>query len=294
MAKHVLVALFLASQTTCCWGARVHADTSGGYHSLTNSSHFSLWENVITNRIKHELEFKAEPPKVNKILWVLFTMAFGLCGCDRCFMGQICLGVIKGLTFGGLLVWQLIDYFVCAVNAIQMEKEVKAVGYDVAFEENSIQFAQYLAGFFLLCLLIHICLFANNTRKQYAIQQSVQKQIFEDLQKAQNAPTDAASSSPVLTRHQSLPYLPTRLTAGLRSAGMIAAKPTIPELIALFDKLDTNNDGHLDRQELTDGLKELGTSDESVDEMLKDADTNKDGKISKDEWLVHLAQEAKK
>src|SRR5437016_2200446 len=82
-----------------------------------------------------------------------------------------------------------------------------------------------------------------------------------------------------------------------------------PRLAAMFDKLDKNGDGRLDKQEVAEMLKvlrkRLGTAAESaaknqganqpdaeriVKMWLERMDTNKDGKISKDEAQGPLAK----
>merc|ERR1719326_1335850 len=96
---------------------------------------------------------------------------------------------------------------------------------------------------------------------------------------AQSGPQkNEEASLDVPRRHQSLAYIPTRLTAGLRKAGMVTEHPTIPELIALFDQLDKDGDGQLDRDEIQQGLSAMGVTEENVDEMIKSADTDGDGK----------------
>jgi len=63
------------------------------------------------------------------------------------------------------------------------------------------------------------------------------------------------------------------------------------ELQMVFDilhKLDKNNDGKIDAEELKAGREQLIT--QRVDGIFKELDTNKDGKISKDEARGHIKQ----
>jgi len=70
----------------------------------------------------------------------------------------------------------------------------------------------------------------------------------------------------------------------------VTEKPTTPELLALFANMDKDGDGQLDREEVKEGLSAMGVSDEDADAMIKSADTDGDGKISKNEWLINFHQ----
>merc|ERR1719456_539227 len=107
-------------------------------------------------------------------------------------------------------------------------------------------------------------------------QQEAMMQAMAAMNQPQSAPQSGSedASLDIPRRHQSLAYIPTRLTAGLRKAGLVTEKPTIPELIALFDKLDKDGDGQLDHEEIKEALSAMGASDDVVDEMIKSADTD--------------------
>merc|ERR1712072_285774 len=92
--------------------------------------------------------------------------------------------------------------------------------------------------------------------------------------------------------HQPLAYISTPFTKVLRKAGIVTAKPTIPELIAAFDKMDLDGSGDLDHNEVKAGLAAMGASNDSVEEFMKIADTDRNGKISKNEFLIAWAKEA--
>jgi len=59
------------------------------------------------------------------------------------------------------------------------------------------------------------------------------------------------------------------------------------EIKRAFDKVDTDKDGSINKKELKKILKGLGEAftDEAVDDMVKIADVNGDGKIQFDEFL---------
>jgi len=286
MTKLCFIVVLLVAQSMSCSGAVVKVKTAAetSFRVQSNSSQFSLWNNAFANRIQHEIEMKAEPVKVNKIIWVILAMGFGCCGCDRCFMGQILLGCCKGLTLGGFGIWMLVDYWVCVVSAFQKSGTINMVGYHKVFEKSSIDGAFYLAMIFLIMQIM------ANYNQSRAINSMLQLQRERQEAMAKEFTETNDSMNDIPTRHQSLAYIPTRLTAGLRKAGLVTEKPTIPELIALFDKMDKDGDGQLDREEIKEGLSAMGVSDEDVDEMIKSADTDGDGKISKNEWLINMSK----
>merc|ERR1712107_112378 len=57
----------------------------------------------------------------------------------------------------------------------------------------------------------------------------------------------------------------------------------------LFDAADKDHSGTIDQQELTDALRTLGFNflkEKQIAGIYKRADTNKDGKIDFDEWVI--------
>jgi len=260
----------------------------------------SIFNNTITSLMQNEVEMvKANPPKVNKVAYVVLAMMFGICGCDRCFMGQICLGCLKGFTFGGFMVWHLIDYWVALVSALTEAKEINTMGYHATFEEDSVKGAMWVAVILFFIHFVQQCTGMQNASAQRQLQQQQQDQLLASLQQQLQqqqqkdgacgpGPVEAASeaSLDISKRHQSLAYMPTMFTKGLRKAGIVTEKPTIPELIAAFDKMDANGDGQLDHDEIREGMQAMGATDEAIDEMIKSADTDGDGKINKNEFLI--------
>jgi len=121
----------------------------------------------------------------------------------------------------------------------------------------------------------------NDTQDKFMRQISILQELNQD------------ADLDVPRRHQSLAYIPSMFTKGLRKAGIVTEKPTIPELIAAFQKIDKDGDGQLDREEIKAAMAEMGADDDAVDEMIKAADTDGDGKISKDEFLISMTASAK-
>merc|ERR1719253_2002763 len=203
------------------------------------------------------------------------------------------LGCLKGFTIGGFGVWYLIDYWVCVYCALDMQKKIDLVGYHATFKPSSLEPAFYLAA---VLLFLHIYQYYQSYT-QSAMQNKEQESLQEALEKRlkaneTSAPTEKQLDIP--TRHQSLAFIPTFFTKGLRKAGVVSEKPTIPELIAAFAKMDKDGDGQLDPEEVKEGLAAMGASEDDVLEMIKTADTDGDGKISKQEFLVAFAKEGKK
>lgn len=292
MSQSYLLVLLLVAQSTPSSGAvvrqanlRVHSNSS-----MMATFSESVWHNPITNLMQREIEMtKAAPPKVNKVFYVIFAMIFGCCGCDRCFMGQVCLGCVKGLTLGGLIVWHIVDYFVCFGHAISKSKDINMLGYHAVFDEKTIAEAFWFALFLFLWNIYSNWSQAHSIREMNKLQMEQQEALQALL--AENGQTEDASLD-VPKRHQSLAYIPSVFTKGLRKAGLVTEKPTVPELIAAFQKIDKDGDGQLDREEIREALAEMGAGDDAVEEMIKSADTDGDGKISKDEFLISMTTSA--
>lgn len=291
--------LFLAAQNVACL-SMIIAPTDdfrpeSNLLDQPNSSMTATFRQSIWNTMPHlrqtEIELpQANRPKRNKVIWVILAMPLGYCGFDRCFMGQICCGFAKGFTCGGFMIWHLIDFWVCFVSCMSKEEEIHIVGYDVVFEKDTIDGAFIIATVFLIIPVIgHLAQFWL-MKKQYDLQMQVQRELQTamDVELAK-AGREGDEELDIPRRHQSLAYIPTALTKELRKAGLVQETPTIPELIAAFDGIDKNGDGLLDHVELAEALGAMGTSDQTVDEMIKAMDTDGDGKISKAEFLIVFA-----
>jgi len=69
----------------------------------------------------------------------------------------------------------------------------------------------------------------------------------------------------------------------------------------MFAKLDTNQDGFLERSEIANGFKEIygEVAEEEIDEVMNLADMNGNGRLDFSEWLVasikheHILDEVK-
>jgi len=98
-----------------------------------------------------EVELGQQPPLKSKtILAVVEVLGLGFFGVDRCIMGQTCLGVVKGVTLGGFMLWMLLDYAVIIINCLASWSSISAVGYHAQFNPETIHPA------FLICLIVTI------------------------------------------------------------------------------------------------------------------------------------------
>merc|ERR1719199_1716324 len=90
--------------------------------------------------VHQELEYELHqaPPIKNKVTLVLLTGLAGICGCDRCYMGQVMLGVLKGVTFGGVGVWAFVDAIVIYINCGMKSPSIDSIGFKGVFEPESI------------------------------------------------------------------------------------------------------------------------------------------------------------
>jgi len=104
----------------------------------------------IRGRIEYESKLAADQKEMSKIQLALIVMfGFGFCGVDRCCAGSVCLGLIKGFTGGGLMIWGLIDYFLILFNCLTMKPELTSLGFNVKFQEGTIQGGMFVCAVFL-------------------------------------------------------------------------------------------------------------------------------------------------
>lgn len=114
-------------------------------------------QDFFMNEIEFELgKTKYEVQTVNKVILVLLEV-FPCCGClgvDRCFMGQACCGTIKGITFGGFMIWFAIDWFVVMINALMSDPSIDCLGFVAVWTKDSINTAFIIA---VVGLLLNCC-----------------------------------------------------------------------------------------------------------------------------------------
>lgn len=76
-----------------------------------------------------------------------------LFGVDRCYMGQVCVGVIKGLTVGGFGIWCFIDYIVVLINMLGEKENINSFGFSASFGSDDVKTAMWIS---IVFLAVHI------------------------------------------------------------------------------------------------------------------------------------------
>lgn len=246
-----------------------------------------LTNNTVFTAAKRELEYelrKEDKPVVNKVIFVLISMFLGFCGCDRCFMGQPCLGFLKVITGGGVGIWFLIDLIVVIANALTKSEQIDTLGFHANFEKDSVN-AAFWVTIVLLAIefgptLIYTCLYScalglwGGAAAVTAI--TAKKQV---------------DSYGVYARDISVSHFPPQLAKNLRQANLLSSKLSEPEIKTCFSGIDKDGDGKIDKAELKVAFANVGVSDEDVETMIQSADKNNDGKISEEEFIAACTAE---
>lgn len=102
-----------------------------------------------------ELQVELDAPVKSKFwLSIISTLCLGLFGVDRCFMGQTVLGVIKGLTLGGLGFWFALDGLVIGLNCLFWYESIDVLGFRARFPMEEVGYAFWitLLGCVIWCI----------------------------------------------------------------------------------------------------------------------------------------------
>merc|ERR1719453_214563 len=78
--------------------------------------------------------------------------------------------------------------------------------------------------------------------------------------------------------------MPATFQGTFRQYGLLQGTPSKAELEAMFQAIDKNGDGQLEKDEIKEYLGNRGVSDEDIESMIKGADKDGDGKINASEW----------
>merc|ERR1719277_2485883 len=89
----------------------------------------------------HEVEMPrsgiALPRRSKVSLAVISSLGLGCCGIDRCYMGSMCLGLVKGFTCGCLGIWAIVDYLIIVINMLQKADSINALGFEASFAQGA-------------------------------------------------------------------------------------------------------------------------------------------------------------
>merc|ERR1719182_164726 len=107
-------------------------------------------------QLQYELNLDATPddklPKQNKIvLSLIWFMGLGFIGVDRCYMGQTILGIIKGITGGGFVIWGLVDYVNIFFNCLLEKPTIQSMGFNAQFAQSQLFVAMLIVVFSCVC-----------------------------------------------------------------------------------------------------------------------------------------------
>lgn len=122
--------------------------------AVRNSTVPSLQKTLLV-QLEYELNLSQEPPSKNKlILAFIEILGLGVFGIDRCYMGQTMLGILKGVTFGGFVVWAAVDFVILGYYLLIKSTSVDCFGYHAKFDQGLVEPAFWV---FLILLAIMIC-----------------------------------------------------------------------------------------------------------------------------------------
>mmetsp|Transcript_152990 Transcript_152990/g.293007 ORF Transcript_152990/g.293007 Transcript_152990/m.293007 type:complete len:219 (-) Transcript_152990:14-670(-) len=126
--------------------------------SKANASSQASLSELVFNEIEFELHRTDMPTKSKVALALLEGFALpALFGVGRCYMGQCCIGVVKGVTLGGLGIWALIDYIVVLVNMLGKKESINSFGFHGSFWPNDITAAFVISIVFLVLKALSCC-----------------------------------------------------------------------------------------------------------------------------------------
>jgi len=151
-----------ANNTRAVVRVQINAD---GKIELPRPSHIAELGHVSSQQ--HEL-YEEAPVKNKVVLLVLSGCGLGILGIDRCYMGAVWLGIIKGFTLGSLGLWALIDFVAVLVNCLRRAERIDFLGFKADWHgKDQIWVACYAAIAFLLLYTSHAVMGLNILKRRW-------------------------------------------------------------------------------------------------------------------------------
>mmetsp|Transcript_34092 Transcript_34092/g.90902 ORF Transcript_34092/g.90902 Transcript_34092/m.90902 type:complete len:180 (-) Transcript_34092:201-740(-) len=138
--------MFSRTVLICCSAFAVAAAEQGTSFLSTVNATFG-----VAPELEYELHLDEETTqnKDKAILAIISLLGLSGFGVDRCYLGQIGCGLLKGVTFGGLGIWAIIDGVVVIVNLFTLTDEINSLGFHATFIPSSVKPAFWWATFTL-------------------------------------------------------------------------------------------------------------------------------------------------
>eukprot|EP00929_Paragymnodinium_shiwhaense_P065859 TRINITY_DN32999_c0_g1_i1.p1 TRINITY_DN32999_c0_g1~~TRINITY_DN32999_c0_g1_i1.p1 ORF type:complete len:192 (-),score=29.16 TRINITY_DN32999_c0_g1_i1:85-660(-) len=103
----------------------------------------------------------------SKLAMILLQMFhLGLCGIDRCYMGNTCCGIVKFLSLGGCGIWVFIDMIIILINCFEKKTFIDSLGFQAQWKEDDMDTPYYLAIFTVVMSLLQSVASAHQASKK--------------------------------------------------------------------------------------------------------------------------------
>jgi len=145
-----LLTLALAFQPACCAGQQTwEAMLLHGVNATLGAG--------ASKQLEYELHLSSDPGQDKATIAIILFFQLGFLGVDRCCMGQCMLGIVKGLTLGGVFIWNIIDFFTLLINCISASTDIHTMGFNATWDPQTILTAKWLSIFTLLYVIVWPC-----------------------------------------------------------------------------------------------------------------------------------------